>query len=109
MNTYNKTKSFQNLSSQEFQLKLTTNPEAVVLDVRTPSEFLSGTLPNAININVMDSSFSQKLSRLDKTKSYFVYCRSGGRSAQACSLMASQGFEVHNLAGGIANWTGEIC
>lgn len=109
MNTNNKTKSFQNLYSQEFQLKLTANPKAVLLDVRTPGEFLSGRIPNAININVMDSSFTQKISTLDKNKTYFVYCRSGGRSAQACSLMASQGFEVHNLAGGIANWTGEIC
>ena len=108
MNT-NKTTSYKNLYSQEFQLKLTANPKAVLLDVRTPGEFLGGRIPYAINLNVMDRDFIQKISSLDKNKTYFVYCRSGGRSAQACSIMEKQGLEVYNLAGGISHWAGEIC
>ena len=101
--------SYENLNSLEFQKTLAENPTAVLLDVRTPDEFESGRIPESININIMDRSFLEKISTLDKSKTYFVYCRSGGRSSQACSVMASQGFEVYNLAGGIGSWRGEIC
>ncbi|HCQ29697.1 MAG TPA: rhodanese-like domain-containing protein, partial [Flavobacteriales bacterium] len=41
--------------------------------------------------------------------SYYVYCRSGGRSASACGAMASIGFpKLYNLAGGIMSWSGEV-
>jgi len=102
------TGAVHHLNSREFQLKQTANPKAVILDVRTPSEFLGGKIPGAININVMDVSFMQKINTLDKSKTYFVYCRSGARSNQACTIMASMGFEVYNLKQGISGWTGEI-
>ncbi len=108
MNT-SRTIPYQNLYSQEFQLKLTANPKAVLLDVRTPAEFSGGRIPHAINLNVMERDFFQKIATLDKNKTYFVYCRSGARSAQACSIMEKQGLETYNLAGGIAQWTGEVC
>ena len=104
-----KTGAVHHLNSREFQLKQTANPNAVILDVRTPSEFLGGKIPGAININVMDVSFMQKISTLDKSKVYFVYCLSGARSNQACAMMANIGFEVYNLTQGISGWTGEIC
>ena len=47
---------------------------------------------------------------LDKSKNYYVYCRSGGRSAQACAVMTQMcGFEnAYNLLGGFMNWEGEV-
>ncbi len=107
MNTNKVTGSFENLDSKHFQEKLSSNPAAILLDVRTEAEFDAERIPNSININVMDVSFMDKIAALDKSKTYFVYCRSGGRSGSACSIMAKQGYDVYNLAGGISNWTGE--
>lgn len=108
-NTIKTTESFENLQSSEFQKRILANPSAVIVDVRTETEFESERIPNSININVMDPSFMQNISTLDKSKTYFVYCRSGGRSGSACAMLNKQGFEVYNLEGGISCWTGETC
>ena len=102
-------KAFKGLSNKEFQQKLNEDSSAILMDVRTPEEFRSERIPNSVNANVISSSFMNKISSLDKSKTYFVYCRSGGRSAQACSIMADEGFNVYNLIGGIGSWTGEVC
>ncbi|MEM9649010.1 MAG: rhodanese-like domain-containing protein, partial [Bacteroidota bacterium] len=50
-----------------------------------------------------------EIGKLDKSKNYYVYCRSGNRSAQACALMNSIGIETtYNLEGGFMNWEGEV-
>jgi|JI8StandDraft_1071087.scaffolds.fasta_scaffold00034_11 rhodanese-related sulfurtransferase len=98
----------ENVAAAEFQSRLAEDSAAFLLDVRTPAEFNAGHLPNAINLDVLDDCFNTAVSDLDKTKTYFVYCRSGGRSGQACLCMADQGFAVVNLRGGINSWTGEI-
>lgn len=108
--TTNKTTgSYENLESREFQKRILANSSSVILDVRTEAEFESERIPNSININVMDSSFMKRISTLDKSKTYFLYCRSGGRSGSACSIMSKEGYEVYNLNGGISGWTGETC
>ena len=49
-----------------------------------------------------------EINKLDKNKSYFIYCKAGSRSAQACSIMNQLGFEkTYNLLGGFSNWTGK--
>jgi rhodanese-related sulfurtransferase len=99
---------YENLYSHEFEQKLDDDPNAILLDVRTVAEFKSERIPNAINIDIMESDFHKKVGELDKTKTYFIYCRIGARSGQACSLMANEGFIVVNLAGGISNWRGQV-
>jgi len=50
-------------------------------------------------------NFAQKISKLDKTKKYIVYCRSGHRSANAAEIMKNQSFKtIYNLDGGIIHW-----
>lgn len=89
------------LSGADFKQQLKDTPNAVLLDVRTPGEFKSGNLPKALNIDIMSAGFSTQIEKLDKSKTYFVYCRSGNRSGQACRIMQQAGFEVRNLSGGI--------
>ncbi|WP_428657936.1 rhodanese-like domain-containing protein [Runella sp.] len=80
-------------------------PGAVILDVRTAAEVRSGAIKGAINIDLMSADFQQKINQLDKTKTYFVYCRSGHRSGQACRIMGNVGFEhIYNLTGGMMSW-----
>ena len=47
----------------------------VVLDVRTPGEFAEGHLENAINLDYYSDTFKEDLKKLDKSKTYLVYCR----------------------------------
>ena len=98
---------YENLGSRVFEQKFNEHPNAVLVDVRTPVEFQRERIPNAINIDVISGGFLKQIATLDKTKTYFVYCRSGGRSAQACSVMANEGLIVYNLSGGISNWGGD--
>lgn len=87
-------------------------PNTVILDVRTPQEFTSGHLPNAVNVDVEDPGFATNLAALDTTKTYAVYCRSGNRSKVAMSAMAQVGFtQFYDLDGGINAWqsaSGEV-
>lgn len=80
-------------------------PNTVLLDVRTPSEFASGHISGAVNVDVEAADFATKVSALDKTKTYAVYCRAANRSKVAMSAMVQLGFtSVYDLAGGINNW-----
>ena len=105
----NASATYFNLSPSEFEQKMAQNTERVVLDVRTVDEFKGGHLPKAINANVMNSELLSKAAQLDKNKPVFVYCRSGARSARACSILAGQGFtELYNMSGGISSWMGKV-
>jgi rhodanese-related sulfurtransferase len=90
-----------NLSGPAFKKQLNETPNAVLLDVRTPDEFAGGTIPGALNVDFFSTSFTQKVDKLDKSATYFVFCRSGNRSGQACKIMHQMGFDVRNLSGGI--------
>lgn len=82
----------------------------IILDVRTPEEFSEGYIANATNLNIYDANtFMFKIQSYNKENSYYLYCKSGARSAQACQIMSQLGFNnVYNLLGGITNWKGEI-
>ena len=66
-------------------------------------------IPNAIHIDIYKGQgFIDELKQLNKNKSYYVYCRSGGRSAQACAVMQQLGFrKTYNLIGGFSQWENE--
>lgn len=98
------------LSQQEWVSQLNKDENAVILDVRTEDEFNDGHIPNALNIDIYKGQgFIYKIDELDKTKNFYVYCKSGGRSLQACKIMNQMGFEkTYNLLGGIMEWNGEI-
>lgn len=80
--------------------------EMVLLDVRTEEEFKEGHLEGAIQHDYYETeSFQRFLAGLDTTKSYLIYCRSGGRSGTVLDMMAQMGFDqVYNLDGGINAW-----
>ena len=93
-----------NLNVTDFAQKI-SDKSVVVLDVRTPGEFQSEHLENAINVDYEGSNFEGEVQKLDKSKTYAVYCRSGRRSGLATEIMAKDGFKsIFNLDGGIDNW-----
>jgi phage shock protein E len=76
-----------------------------VKDVRTPGEFVQGHIQGAMNIDVEASTFDAEIAKLDKTKTYAVYCHSGNRSGVATQAMAKAGFtHLFNLENGISDW-----
>lgn len=92
------------ISIDDFEKKLLAN-EIQLIDVRTPEEFNQGHLKGALNYNINSGEFKQQIAKLDKHKMVLVYCLSGGRSASAADLMASDGFqEIYNMQGGIMKW-----
>lgn len=98
------------LTQVEWQEQLQNDPDAVIIDVRTFAEVQQGYIPNSKHIDIYNGQeFIDEIMKLDKSKSYYVYCRSGGRSGQACSFMNEAGFEkAYNLIGGFMQWQGEI-
>lgn len=98
------------LTQQEWISKLEADNNAVVLDVRTPEEVAQGIIPNAKHIDIFKGQgFIDEVKQLDKSKTYFVYCKAGGRSGQACAVMNQLGFnKTYNLLGGFTEWKGEV-
>lgn len=93
------------LDPKSFKEKLAQEPTAILLDVRTPEEAAGGIIPGAIVMDFNAPDFKAKVSKLDKDKTYFVYCKVGGRSGQATELMGNKGFKkVFNLKGGYMAW-----
>ncbi|CAI8175854.1 MAG: Thiosulfate sulfurtransferase GlpE [SAR116 cluster bacterium] len=97
------------LSQEAWASQLAQDPEAVILDVRTSDEVAEGIIPGAHHLDIfLGQGFLDGLEDLDKSKNYYVYCRSGNRSGQACAIMNSLGFEnTFNLEGGFMSWEGE--
>lgn len=96
--------NYETLSGSAFKELFRNTPGGILLDVRSPAEFSRGTIKGARNMNISDASFNQKMASLDASKTYFVFCAAGARSAAACSRLSAAGFKVYNLAGGVNSW-----
>jgi hypothetical protein len=92
------------VSVDEFEKLLSNSKSAQLIDVRTPEEFESGHLKYAVNININEGDFEQKVNALMKEKPVFVYCLSGGRSSRAASIMKSKGIKTVYEMPGIIAW-----
>lgn len=106
------TKEKSKTNSQSGEISVVTLAEfkersvnQTIIDVRTPEEFREGYIEDAVNIDFKNKSFLDQISKLNKNKPIFIYCRSGRRSSLASKEMIKLGFqEVYDLEGGIVNW-----
>lgn len=99
-------KKYKDLGPQDFKEEMDRTEDAVLIDCRTMPEVKQAALEYDVHIDVMSPTFFDDVEKLDKSKSYFIYCRSGNRSGQMCNYMASKGFEkLVNLRGGIISWS----
>lgn len=98
-------KKIESATPEVFAEKIKTTPNAQILDVRTPEEFASEHLDNAVNINWLADDFVTNTNKLDKSNPVFVYCKSGARSAKAAAKLEELGFKkIYQLEGGILKW-----
>ncbi len=93
------------LAPQAFIKQAKADTTAIILDVRTPGEYKEEHLAGAQQLDFLNTSvFDTGIKLLDKSHTYYVYCRSGKRSHNACIKMKKQGFKVFDMEGGILNW-----
>lgn len=84
----------------------TEEADFIILDVRTLSEFKDGHLENAENLDFYSDTFKDELGKMDKNKTYLIYCKTGNRSGKSLKIMDEMGFtEVYNMLGGYKDWS----
>lgn len=92
-------------AAQDFVAK---HEDAIVIDVRTPAEYETSHITNAVNVNVQDDSFAQNAAALDPDKTYIVHCTrnpADGRSSRALETLRELGFRnLYSLEGGYVAW-----
>ncbi len=93
------------LSVQDFSELLRQKPDLILLDVRTPSEYAEGHLPNSVNVDVLAPDFERRAAEvLGQQRSVALYCRSGHRSRQAAAQLTRKGYTVYELSTGWMGW-----
>lgn len=98
----------ENLPPKEFDQKFKATKNAVLIDVRTPEEVQQGKIQGAVNLDYRSENFKEEVSKLDKNKTYFLYCAAGMRGSKASDIMEGLGFkQVYNLEGGLGAWEDE--
>ncbi len=96
------------INSNTLEKMISANEDITLIDVRTEEEVAEGKIASATNHNLFSPDFMSEIEGYDKSKTYVMICRSGGRSGQACMQMMGAGFEnIINLEGGMMNWAGE--
>ena len=79
--------------------------EYILLDVRTPDEFISGYIKNAINLDFYSETFQNDILSIDKNLPIVLYCRTNNRSTKTANILKENGFkEISVLEGGITDW-----
>ncbi|WP_420581321.1 rhodanese-like domain-containing protein [Reichenbachiella sp.] len=94
------------LSPKSFQAQIDQEQENfVILDLRTDEEVAEGKVPGAEQLDFYGDDFDEKLKALNKETTYYIYCRSGGRSGKTLSQMKDLGFKkVYEMRGGMNAW-----
>jgi rhodanese-related sulfurtransferase len=99
----------KDLTNQEWKELTAQDTNALIIDVRTDDEVSEGVIPNAVHYDIFKAQeFMNAMNDMDPNKNYYVYCRAGSRSSQACQVMESLGLKnTFNLTGGYSNWDGK--
>lgn len=95
----------KDVDAAEFK-KLIENKKNVLIDLRTPDEIKTkGKIKGAKEIDFLAKDSEEQIKKLDKKKTYLIYCAGGGRSGDCKDLMVKEGFkEVINLSKGFDDW-----
>ena len=91
-----------NISPDDLNRMLDSGKDIFLLDVRTVQEYAEQMIANSKLIPIQE--LAQRLGELPRDKEIVIYCRVGNRSAYACAFLASRGYNVKNLEGGILLW-----
>jgi len=101
------TTPFSALSPAQFYERMKSDSQVVVVDVRTADECQEGIIPGALMVDFyQEEKMKQAMANWDPSRTYLVYCRSGGRSGQTLDMMKARGFKsAFHLDGGMSAWS----
>ncbi|MFC4022866.1 rhodanese-like domain-containing protein [Oceanobacillus longus] len=94
------------ITAIELEQKIINGENVNIIDVRENEEVALGKIPSARHIPL--GQIPEKYTELNKEEHYYMVCRSGGRSNNACAFLEEEGYDVTNMAGGMMSWEGEI-
>lgn len=96
---------FITLTPKEYEEKLNTTNNKLIVDVRTKGEYKKAHIKGAQNISYLGSTFAEKAAELDNSKTVFIYCETAHRSPLAARILSNLGFkEIYDLQFGFENW-----
>ncbi len=78
-------------------LQKLSRPGVVLLDVRTPEEYSNGRVRGAKNINFLADDFEEQVNKLDRKKTYYLYCASGNRSGKALHYFSARKIKAESI------------
>lgn len=93
------------ISTSEVKERLENGETLHLIDVRETEEVALGMIPGCVHIPL--GEITERTSELNKANSYILICQAGGRSAMAGQYLEKEGFDVTNMVGGMADWTGK--
>jgi phage shock protein E len=95
----------RHVDAMQAKTVISTTPDIVILDVRTPKEFKAGHIKGAINIDYYADDFKEQIALLDEAANYLLHCRTGRRSGKSVPIMIEAGIQnISHLDGGIESW-----
>lgn len=94
-----------NVNAEEFKKQIDSK-KAILIDLRTTDKIKSkGKIPGEQQIDFLAKDSEKQIEKLDKSKTYLIYCAGGGRSGDCAELMQKSGFKnVVNLEKGFGDW-----
>jgi phage shock protein E len=95
-----------NVTPDEFHKLYSADKNAVIIDLRTDDELKAkGYIPGSVQLDWLAKDNEQQVDKLDKNKTYYIYCASGGRSGECAEYMEKHKFKkVVNLERGFTAW-----
>ncbi len=96
-----------NISAEDFQKLSGSDKNSVIIDLRTDEELAKkGFIKGAVQIDFLAKDSEKQIDKLDKNKTYYIYCASGGRSGECAEYMEKHNFKrVFNLSKGFTSWS----
>ncbi len=95
---------YKNVKASEFK-SMMEKKKGVLIDLRTQDEIRKGKIKGAEEIDFLSTDAEEKIKKLDKKKTYYIYCAGGGRSGDCADLMVKNGFKnIVNLEKGFSDW-----
>ncbi len=94
-----------NLSAERFKAIIANDKNGMIIDLRTTDEIKKGFIKGSVQLDFLAKDAEKQIDKLDKNKTYYLYCAGGGRSSDAAVYMEKHDFKrVYTLEKGFSEW-----